>query len=121
MKTSNRVTEFQSRLFNFRTEVKQRIEQLLPMYFDKAAGYISQPMLVLNTPLTFTHCSGSGYVSGFITAIDQYGYLGFNTGLTERKLHLEDMDLDDLVALHSRLSNKTWEIKRIYSKQIQTV
>ena len=67
MKTQNRITEFQNRLFNFRTEVRQRIEQLLPMYFDKAAEYSSQPMLVLDTPLTFTHCTGSGYLTGIIT------------------------------------------------------
>jgi hypothetical protein len=117
MKTQHRVTEFQSRLFNFRAEVKQRVEQLLPMYFDKAAGYISQPMLALSVPLTFTHCSGSGYITGIITAIDQYGYLSFQVGPRENKLHLDDMDIDDLVALHSRLSNKAWEIKRIYNKQ----
>jgi hypothetical protein len=118
MKTQHRITEFQNRLFNFRTEVRQRIEQLIPMYFDKAAEYISQPMLVLSVPLTFTHCSGSGYITGIITAIDQYGYLSFQIGPKENKLHLDDMDLDDLVALHSRLSNKSWEIKRIYNKQI---
>ena len=73
MKTQHRVTEFQNRLFNFHTEVRQRIEQLLPMYFDKAAEYISQPMLVLSVPLTFTHATGSGYLTGIITAIDQYG------------------------------------------------
>ena len=118
MKTQHRITEFQNRLFNFRTEVRQRIEQLIPMYFDKAVDYISQPMLVLSVPLTFTHCSGSGYITGIITAIDQYGYLSFQIGPKENKLHLDDMDLDDLVALHSRLSNKSWEIKRIYNKQI---
>lgn len=118
MKTQHRITEFQNRLFNFRTEVRQRIEQLIPMYFDKAVEYISQPMLVLSVPLTFTHCSGSGYITGIITAIDQYGYLSFQIGPKENKLHLDDMDLDDLVALHSRLSNKSWEIKRIYNKQI---
>lgn len=118
MKTQNRITEFQNRLFNFRTEVRQRIEQLLPMYFDKAAEYSSQPMLVLDTPLTFTHCTGSGYLTGIITAIDRYGYLSYFTGPKENKITLDDMDLDDLVALHSRLSNKSWEIKRIYNKQI---
>lgn len=118
MKTQHRITEFQNRLFNFRTEVKQRIEQMIPMYFDKAAEYISQPMLVLSAPLTFTHATGSGYLTGIITAIDQYGYLSFQIGPKENKLHLDDMDLDDLVALHSRLSNKAWEIKRIYNKQI---
>ena len=41
MKTQNNITEFQNRLFNFKTEVRQRIEQLLPMNFDKAAVYIS--------------------------------------------------------------------------------
>ena len=119
MKTQNRITEFQNRLFNFRTEVRQRIEQLLPMYFDKAAEYSSQPMLVLDTPLTFTHCTGSGYLTGIITAIDRYGYLSYFTGPKENKITLDDMDLDDLVALHSRLSNKSWEIKRIYNKQIE--
>jgi hypothetical protein len=57
MKTQNNITEFQSRLYNFKSEVRQRIEQLLPMYFDKAAEYISQPMLVLSVPLTFTHAT----------------------------------------------------------------
>jgi hypothetical protein len=118
MKTQNNITEFQSRLYNFKSEVRQRIEQLLPMYFDKALIYTSQPMLVLSVPLTFTHATGSGYITGAITAIDQYGYLSYFTGPKENKITLDDMDLDDLVALHSRLSNKAWEIKRIYNKQI---
>ena len=117
MKTQNRVTEFQNRLFNFRTEVRQRVEQLLPMYFEKSAAYISQRLLVLDTPLTFTHAAGSSYISGFITSVDEYGYLDFQAGTRENKVHLEDLDMEDLVALHSRLSNKAWEIKRMYNKQ----
>ena len=117
MKTQNRVTEFQNRLFNFRTEVRQRIEQLLPMYFAKAATYVSQPLLVLDAPLAFTHAAGSQYLSGFITQINEYGYLTFRVGTREDQVYLDDLDIDDLVALHSRLSNKSWEIKRIYNKQ----
>lgn len=117
MKTYNRVTEFQNRLFNFRTEVKQRIEQLLPMYFDGTENYISKTILVLQTPVTFTHCTGSGYVSGFISALDQYGHLEVNSGVTQRMLSLDDLEVDDLVALHSRLTNKAWELKRLYTKQ----
>jgi hypothetical protein len=117
MKTQNNITEFQSRLYNFKSEVKQRIEQLLPMYFDKAAIYISQRMLVLDSPLTFTHASGSGYLTGSITSMDEYGRMSFQTGTKENTIDLGDMDIEDLVALHSRLSNKAWEIKRIYNKQ----
>lgn len=117
MKTQNRVTEFQNRLFNFRTEVRQRIEQLLPMYFDRAAAYTSEVNLVLDTPLTFTHAAGYQYVSGVITHMNQYGYLTFRTAIKEDQVYLDDLDVDDLVALHARLSNKAWEIKRTYSKQ----